>query len=50
MVVKADTAGKVDVICRNYPNIVGIVDGYTEWLQYMIVKENYLIASRSLEG
>ena len=36
---KADTAGKVDIICKNYPNFLGIVDGYTEGLRYMIENE-----------
>ena len=26
---KADAAGKVDIICKNYPNFIGIVEGYT---------------------
>lgn len=29
---KADAAGKVDIICKNYSNFIGIVDGYTEGL------------------
>ena len=29
---KADAAEKVDIICKNYPNFIGIVDGYTEGL------------------
>ncbi len=36
---KADAAGKVDIICRNYSNFIGIVDGYTEGLCYMIENE-----------
>ena len=27
---KVDAAGKVDIICKNYSNFIGIVDGYTE--------------------
>lgn len=26
---KADAAGKVDIICNNYSNFIGIVDGYS---------------------
>ena len=36
---KADAAGKVDIICKNYSNFIGIVDGYTEGLCYMIENE-----------
>lgn len=36
---KADSAKKVDIIIRNYPNFMGIVDGYTEGLRYMIENE-----------
>lgn len=36
---KADSAKKVDIIIRNYPNFLGIVDGYTEGLRYMIENE-----------
>ena len=36
---KADAAEKVDIICKNYPNFIGIVDGYTEGLCYMIENE-----------
>ena len=36
---KADAAGKVDIICKNYSNFIGIVDGYTEGLRYMIESE-----------
>lgn len=36
---KADAAGKVDIICKNYFNFIGIVDGYTEGLRYMIESE-----------
>lgn len=36
---KADAAGKVDIICKNYPNFIGIVEGYTEGLCYMIENE-----------
>lgn len=36
---KADVAGKVDIICKNYSNFIGIVDGYTEGLRYMIESE-----------
>ena len=37
--VKADATGKVDIICKNYSNFIGIVDGYTEGLRYMIESE-----------
>lgn len=33
---RADAAGKVDIICKNYSNFIGSVDGYTEGLRYMI--------------
>mgnify|MGYP000115636406 CR=1 FL=1 len=36
---RADAAGKVDIICKNYSNFIGIVDGYTEGLRYMIESE-----------
>ena len=36
---KANAAGKVDIICKNYSNFIGIVDGYTEGLCYMIENE-----------
>ena len=25
---RADAAGRVDIICKNYSNFIGIVDGY----------------------
>lgn len=36
---KADSAKKVDIIIRYYPNFLGIVDSYTEGLRYMIENE-----------
>lgn len=36
---KANSSKKVDIIIRNYPNFMGIVDGYTEGLRYMIENE-----------
>ena len=39
---KADVAGKVDIICKNYSNFIGIVDGYTEGLCYMIENKKYM--------
>lgn len=36
---KADAAGRVDIICKNYSNFIGIVDGYTDGLRYMIENE-----------
>ena len=36
---EADSSGKVDLICRYYPNFLGIVDGYTEGLCYVIENE-----------
>ena len=36
---RADVAGRVDIICKNYSNFIGIVDGYTEGLRYMIESE-----------
>ena len=35
----ADASGRVDIICKNYSNFIGIVDGYTEGLRYMIESE-----------
>ena len=43
---KADAAGKVDIICKNYSNFIGIVDGYTEGLCYMIENEKPITVSR----
>ena len=36
---RADAAGRVGIICKNYSNFIGIVDGYTEGLRYMIESE-----------
>ena len=36
---RADAAGRVDIICKNYSIFIGIVDGYTEGLRYMIESE-----------
>ena len=36
---RADAAGKVDIICKNYSNFIGIIDSYTEGLCYMIINE-----------
>ena len=36
---KADSAKKVDIIIRYYPNFLGIVNSYTEGLFYMIENE-----------
>lgn len=36
---KADAAGRVDIICKNYSNFIGIVDGYTDGIRYMIESE-----------
>ena len=35
----ADSAKKVDIICRYYQNFMGIVNGHTEGLRYMIENE-----------
>ncbi|MFI3215095.1 MAG: hypothetical protein R3Y24_17445 [Eubacteriales bacterium] len=35
----ADPSRKIDIICKNYPNFMGIVDGYTEGLRYIIENE-----------
>ena len=37
--INADPAKKVDIICKHYPNFIGIVDSYTEGLRYMIENE-----------
>lgn len=44
---KADSAKKVDIIIRYYPNFMGIVDGYTEGLRYMIENEKAYNRSKS---
>ena len=36
---RVDAAGRVDIICKNYSNFIGIVDGYTDGLRYMIESE-----------
>lgn len=36
---KADSAKKVDIIIRYYPNFLGIVESYMEGLRYMIENE-----------
>lgn len=35
----SDSANKVDMICKHYPNFIGNVDGHTEGLRYMIENE-----------
>lgn len=35
----ADTAGKVDIICKYYTDFMGIVESFTEGLRYMIENE-----------
>lgn len=45
---KQSASGKVDFICRNYPNFIGIVDGYTEGLKYMIEEEKALTARNAV--
>ena len=37
--VNADCSKKVDMIVKHYPEFMGIVDGYTEGLRYMIQAE-----------
>lgn len=37
--VDANSAKRVDIIIKNYTNFMGIVDGYTEGLRYMIESE-----------
>lgn len=44
---KADSAKKVDIIIRYYPNFLGIVDSYTEGLRYMIENEKAYNWSKS---
>ena len=36
---QADSAKKVDIIIRYYPNFIGIVESYTDGLRYMIENE-----------
>lgn len=45
---RADAAGRVDIICKNYSNFIGIVDGYTEGLRYMIENEKAYNRKKSL--
>ena len=35
----ADAAGRVDIICKNYPIFLGIVDSSTDGLIYVIENE-----------
>lgn len=37
----ADTAGRVDIICKHYFNFLGIIESFTEGLRYMIENEKY---------
>ena len=46
---KADAAGRVDIICKNYSNFIGIVDGYTEGLRYMIESEKLITERKIME-
>lgn len=46
---KKNTAGKVDFICKNYSNFIGIVDSYTEGIRYLIEEEKAM-AIRSSFG
>lgn len=44
---KADLAGKVDIICKHYANFMGIIDGFTERIRYMM--ENEMAYKRNKE-
>lgn len=46
---KKSVAGKVDFICKNYANFIGIVDSYTEGIRYMIEDEKATAFSSSVE-
>ena len=39
----ADAAGRVDIICKNYPIFLGIGDSSTDGLIYVIENENDII-------
>ena len=45
---KADSAKKVVIIIRYYPNFLGIVDSYTEGLRYMIENEKAYNRSKNI--
>lgn len=46
---RADASGRVDIICKNYSNFIGIVVGYTEGLRYMIESEKLIIERKIME-
>ena len=43
----ADAAGRVDIICKNYPIFLGIVDSSTDGLIYVIENEKAYNRSQS---
>lgn len=45
----ADTAGRVDIICKHYSNFLGIIESFTEGLRYMIEKEKFLYNSEVIK-
>ena len=44
---KADDKGRVEIICKNYPNFKGIVESCTDGLVYQIYTEHEYLRSRS---
>lgn len=36
---EANAAGKVEIICKYYTDFIGIIEGFTEGLRYMIENE-----------
>ena len=43
---QADSAKKVDIIIRYYPNLMGIVESYTDGLRYMIENEKAFLRNK----
>ena len=46
---RADAAGRVDIICKNYSNFIGIVDGYTEANAVYKVKRCVLVNTEKVD-
>ena len=45
---KQSASGKVDFICKNYSNFIGIVESYTEGIRYMIEEEKAMAFRTSI--
>lgn len=46
----ADTAGRVDIICKHYSNFWRIIESFTEGLRYMIEKKSSCTIVRLSSG